>query len=129
MRVFSHDASRSLCDNCFVPYCDSVPVCKVPSFSFTHKYFTNSYFSDNCGKPQTLVCYLYVDEIMFMSMASTLFAGLLPPSLAYVSNPVPDSSRCRASCCSPIASASAAALDCVRFNCCSRLRPFQLLPD
>ena len=90
------------------------------------------------------------------------------PSFSYVSNPAPDSSLCRAtaprlrplqlllpdcidplqlllpdcirfSCCSPLASASAAAPrlhplqllpDCICFGCCSRLRPLQLLlPD
>ena len=51
------------------------------------------------------------------------------PLFAYVSNPAPDSSL--QSCCSPIASASAAAprLHPIRFNC-MLLRPFQLLlPD
>ena len=80
--------------------------------------------------------------------------ALLSPSFAYMSNPAPDSSLCRAAapqlhrstsnCCSPFLSTSAAArrlrplqlllAACIRFNCSSpiltapRLHPL-LLPD
>ena len=83
---------------------------------------------------------IIIKQLQVASLAS--LAQLLPPSFAYVSNPVPDSSLHVQSCCSlaPIASASAAApraIASIRFNCCSpfasasaaapRLRP--LLPN
>ena len=92
-----------------------------------------------------------------MQVTSSFARSATSPSFAYVSNPVPDSSLCRAaaprlqSCCSPrdcvdpfqlllssrLASASAAALNCVRptasrlrptsVSTASRLRPLRLL--
>ena len=65
----------------------------------------------------------------YLPHTSSFAHSATSPSFAYVSNPVPDSSLCRAaapdcvrfSCCSPIASASAAAphaIASIRFNCC-----------
>ena len=75
---------------------------------------------------QVLFLFMFIPEVLIflICLQVALLASLLPTLFAYVSNPVPDSSLCRESCCSPIVSASAAAprsIALIRFNCCSPL--------
>ena len=66
-------------------------------------------------------CPLNIPLPLQVTITSSFARSATSPSFAYVSNLVPDSSLCRASC-SPIASASAASPDCIN--------PLQLLlPD
>ena len=69
--------------------------------------------------------------IRFTSSFARFARSATSPSFSYVSNPAPESSPCRAACCSPIVSASAAAPrlhplqlllpDSIHFSCCSTI--------
>ena len=72
--------------------------------------------------------YTAKDLIISTSSFARFTRSAASPTFTYVSNPVLDSSLCRTAApqLGPLQLLFAV---CVRFSCCSRLRPFQLLPD